>query len=253
MTVLHPYNIRRSLPPAGGGMPDLILAALQAGATKPATITEALQVLGVTDNIADALPTANHPVNILDALPSTAVPGVVTMDSTFPFANGWGVIDGIGGDNSNLAVQTNDGDATIIQSSDTTTNVGIEMSFALIGLRPSYVGWSFNFVARKTNAISPVIGVQITPWTNRTFSGGAFSGGNITGEAPVTDAGWLSGLVNLDTNVYAIYSAPMSAATALAFATPPTAGKYHTIALNTLAGGTPTVVMNITQIYINIP
>ncbi len=180
---------------------------------------------------------------------------VTVKDSADGWDSNFGVVDGIGGSNYGLALQTADGDTTFIQSGDGSTPGGIdtrhEHSIAQPVAPGTFAGWTLTIVARKTSA-GACADDTIFGWYGRVWNGSVFSGG--TQLTSLTQAStWLKAQL---TTSYQTFTIPISTTDAALIMTPISGNTRFTMEFvfdGTTAGSEADNVVNITQIALNVP
>lgn len=165
------------------------------------------------------------------------------------------------------ACKTNDGDTSLVQSSDTSPNVGVTIGFDPPGAGSASTGWTFNIMVRKTGSGAHIgIDLQIGAtnftagigWTGAGGTGGTFNTG---GGGPVA-VSWLGangGTQTVAGQTYELhtYSISSSAMTSIlnTLVVNPTYKLYALLVTRTNRGdsGTTGQPLNVTQMYFSGP
>ncbi len=247
MALQHPKNIRNALPTATGIPQNLIDSYTPAG-NKPLRLANALPA-GIPQYLIDSyIAQGNRPQRIEDALPTEGTIFVLTNPVSGPpleQQGGWGVVDGIGGNNYALACQTNDGDTSFAQSGDG-QGIPAGCEFLMSSMPPGQplTGWSIHFVGRfAPNIPGAVVQEQFVLWINRQWNGAVFSGGaQVPSGTP--PQGTISPQLTINYQDFGF-------ALTVADVTNMYSSTRTTVQLTNIgAGGTPGKVMNFTQVYI---
>jgi hypothetical protein len=172
---------------------------------------------------------------------------VVAPVTTDEWANGWGVIDGLGGVNAPVALLTNDGDTTFIQGVDSTAGgtAGEEITFWL-PTNVVFTGWKIHFIAKQVLA-GTIPNDTITVFVDRTYSPHTYSGGTYSFNLGTN---WLRDQVQGNVS-YADYVYNISATDAAAMAAATT--RISILLTSNGSTGSGNALERITQIYIETP
>lgn len=207
--------------------------------------------------------------NVLGGSMAPLVPAQTLLPVAKLWQGGWGVA-GAGGDQS-VACQTNDGNTSFIQGSDTTPGIASSLGMAL-PLDPGvYTGWTLNVVATKLSGSGshPVIGVDCLLGERISYSTPGTGGGVFGGSASAIFLGWLGRASSIPGGNYVLptpvgpldyawttYSFALTSAQAQAIVA--IASNHYLIfqpmtRSNTGDPGVADTYPNITQVYISAP